>query len=203
MNATRICTIDTCDRRHFARGFCRTHYTAAMRSGEISSVRKTFRGPLSERLSFYSRSVGSCRIWTGATDAWGYGKVRVGDRTVGAHRAAYELTNGRIPDGLVLDHTCRTPSCINPGHLRLATTKENAENLSAFSSRSSSGHRGVSWSAERKKWHAAVKHNGKTYFAGDHARLDDAVAAVTDLRLRLFTHNDDDRAAATHALEES
>ena len=203
MNPTRICTIDGCDRRHFARGYCRPHYAAAMRSGEISSVRQTFRGPLSERLSLYSRDDGSCRIWTGATDACGYGKVRVSGRTVGAHRAAYELANGRIPDGMVLDHTCRTPACINLDHLRLATTKENAENLSATSRRSSSGHRGVSWSAGRQKWHAAVKHNGKTYFAGDHERLDDAVAAVTDLRLRLFTHNDDDRTAHPHALEEA
>jgi hypothetical protein len=42
-----------------------------------------------------------------------------------AHRLAYELLVGPIPDGLTLDHLCRTRNCINPWHLEPCTLKEN------------------------------------------------------------------------------
>ena len=34
-----------------------------------------------------------------------------------AHRVAWELIRGPIPEGLVLDHLCRTSACVNPDHL--------------------------------------------------------------------------------------
>lgn len=60
-------------------------------------------------------------MWTGAL-AKGHGLYTVrppsGARySVGAHRLAWELLVGEIPDGLVLDHTCHTPACVNPWHL--------------------------------------------------------------------------------------
>lgn len=193
MNPTRICSLNTCDRRHFARGYCKRHYNAAMRRGEIEPTRQTIQGTLSKRLEFYSRPLGECRIWTGGTTPDGYGKIRHGGSTIGAHRAAYLAARGNIPVGMVVDHVCRNRLCINVDHMRLATTKQNAENLAFTSGRSSSGYRGVSWSSSRRKWHAAVKHNGRTYFAGDHQCKEDAIAAAAELRLSLFTHNDADR----------
>jgi hypothetical protein len=66
-----------------------------------------------------------CWIWTRATDWKGYGHFTVGNTSVRAHRAMYEERYGPIPEGLVIDHLCRTPSCVNPDHLEPVTALEN------------------------------------------------------------------------------
>lgn len=66
-----------------------------------------------------------CWLWTGPTNAKGYARVWTGDGVTGAHRFAYELLVGPIPDGLHLDHLCRTPPCVNPLHLEPVTPGEN------------------------------------------------------------------------------
>ena len=42
-----------------------------------------------------------------------------------AHRFAWMVCNGEIPDGMVIMHTCDVPLCVNPSHLRAATQAEN------------------------------------------------------------------------------
>lgn len=42
-----------------------------------------------------------------------------------AHRVSHVLYKGPIPNGLVIDHLCRNPSCVNPDHLEAVTQKEN------------------------------------------------------------------------------
>ncbi len=63
-------------------------------------------------------------IWTGAHDHHGYGRIQRGGRAGGilkAHRVAYELVVGPIPEGLEIDHLCRVSSCVNPAHLESVT----------------------------------------------------------------------------------
>ena len=67
-----------------------------------------------------------CWLWTASTWRGGYGQFRVGKhRNVQAHRFSYELFKGPIPKGLVLDHLCRVPLCVNPDHLEPVTIGEN------------------------------------------------------------------------------
>lgn len=66
-----------------------------------------------------------CLIWPFRKDRDGYGRVRppreeYGRITFGAHRLAFKLVNGRWPDPLGI-HSCDTPSCINPAHIKDGT----------------------------------------------------------------------------------
>jgi hypothetical protein len=66
-----------------------------------------------------------CWLWLIGKSTAGYGVFRLPDRQVLAHRFAYELLVGPIPDGMTLDHLCRVRHCVNPTHLEPATRGEN------------------------------------------------------------------------------
>lgn len=77
---------------------------------------------------FWTRVLKSngCWLWTGRCDEKGYGRVGFGGRAnIGAHRVAWELTQGPVPLGLCVLHRCDTPSCCNPDHLFLGTNRDN------------------------------------------------------------------------------
>lgn len=80
-----------------------------------------------------------CWLWTAYTTKQGYGAIGL-SRGVSrdarlAHRIAWELYRGSIPEGMVLDHTCRVRCCVNPDHLRTVTplvnTLENSSGVAA------------------------------------------------------------------------
>ena len=66
---------------------------------------------------------GDCWLWTAGKTPEGYGKFWLDGRTVLAHRIAYGLEHGAIPDGLHLDHLCRVRHCVR--HIEPVTVREN------------------------------------------------------------------------------
>jgi hypothetical protein len=66
-----------------------------------------------------------CWIWVGPRDGNGYGSITIASRNRLAHRVAYEVFVGPIPDGLTIDHLCRERSCINVRHMEPVTRGEN------------------------------------------------------------------------------
>lgn len=117
----------------------------------------------------FSRTVpepnGGCWLWDGAVDKEGYGRVSHPDwrrGTTTAHRLAYEVAVGRVPDGLVLDHLCRVRCCINPLHLEAVSVGEN-------------NRRGTSWSVNSGKTqcphgHEYTEQNTYIYRGRRHCR---------------------------------
>jgi HNH endonuclease len=84
--------------------------------------------PMLSRLErFYIPEPNSgCWLWIGYVDKLGYGCMRgYPGKTRKPHRVSYELHKGAIPEGLVLDHLCRNPCCINPDHLDPVTDRQN------------------------------------------------------------------------------
>lgn len=73
----------------------------------------------------YIPAKNACWIWQGSKRGPGYGVLSVNGRSVGAHRVAVMLHGEVIPKGMHIDHLCRNPSCVNPGHLEVVTPKEN------------------------------------------------------------------------------
>jgi hypothetical protein len=134
---------------------------------------------------------GGCLVWTGYTTPKGYGKVGVNGVVMRAHRVAYELTNGPIPAGMQIDHTCHVRACIKPEHLRPVTQKQNQENRAGAIRNNKSGVRGVA--SHSGRWGAHVGHNGIQLYLGMFATVEEAEAVVVAKRLELFTHNDADR----------
>lgn len=76
-----------------------------------------------------------CWLWTAASagrPGAKYGRFFAGERSAGghpraaqAHRVAYELLVGPIPEGLEIDHLCRNTLCVNPDHLEPVSNLEN------------------------------------------------------------------------------
>ncbi|GAA3852233.1 hypothetical protein GCM10023084_03040 [Streptomyces lacrimifluminis] len=80
---------------------------------------------------------GECWVWTARLTTDGYGGFHFWS-ALRAHRFAYLVTRGPVPDGLVLDHQCHNRDetcaggigclhrcCVNPAHLELASRREN------------------------------------------------------------------------------
>lgn len=149
--AAPICKVDGCDRlagpvTKGSRGYCGMHYSRIRRSGDPGEAApRLIRGTPEER--FWSKvnvngpvpasrpELGPCWLWKGFIHK-GYGQYAItAPLLVRAHRFAYELLVGPIPQGLHLDHLCRVRSCVNPAHLEPVTCKENLLRGDTFNAR--------------------------------------------------------------------
>lgn len=129
-----------------------------------------------------------CELWLAATNRKGYGIFRLNGKAVLAHDAAWRLAGREKPVGMLLDHTCLSHACVALGHLRLVTTKQNAEHRRGANRNSTSGFRGVTQVGAR--WRAQVFHNGRGLSLGFHDTPEAAAAVAQAKRRELFTHDD-------------
>jgi hypothetical protein len=113
-----------------------------------------------------------------------------------AHRVAYALAGNEIPPGAQIDHMCHNKGCVNPGHLRATSPKENNENRGGPQYNTVTGVRGVFYVSGSKKYRVQIGHLGKSHYVGVFDTLHEAEAAAIAKRNELFTHNDLDRKTA-------
>jgi len=76
------------------------------------------------------KAINGCWLWIRSLNGWGYGQITVKRSHKSAHRYAWELYVGPIPEGLLVLHRCDVRRCVNPEHLYLGTDLDNARNAS-------------------------------------------------------------------------
>lgn len=123
--AARVCSVASCARPHEAKNFCRLHYTRWRKYGDPGTVLQ-LNGMDDLRLMDKVEMIPSgCWLWTATLSGKGYGQFRFRGKLWIAHRAAYEIFVGPIPEGATLDHLCRVRRCVNPEHLEPVSQREN------------------------------------------------------------------------------
>lgn len=99
---------------------------------------------VAERLERLSEkcATSDCILFIGAGTSDGYGMITIGGKRLLAHRVAYELKRGPIPEGFTIDHKCLVKRCINDEHHELVTHGENTRrgHLGKFKSHCRHGH---------------------------------------------------------------
>ena len=94
-----------------------------------NGARRVLEATLAERMAYFTDKgpgLDDCWIWTGSFNRKNYGAIKIGGKGHRAHRVAYELVNGPIPPGMVIDHLCRNHACVRPDHLEVVTYQQNA-----------------------------------------------------------------------------
>ena len=137
--AQRTCTIDECGKKHYGKGYCSAHYTQWRKHGNpLHKDRPTFGMTAEQAFRHYMPGnpppapspTEGCWIWQGPTEAQGYGHFKAGNgKAHKAHRVAYELFVGPIPDGHLIRHTCDTRNCVQPAHHIPGTDADNNQDM--------------------------------------------------------------------------
>lgn len=86
-----------------------------------------------QRIAYYTKPepLTGCHIWHGPLKPGGYGCLQYQGRIWLAHRLAWTLKHGPIPEGMILCHRCDVKRCVNPDHLALGTRADNNADIKA------------------------------------------------------------------------
>ena len=165
----RRCSFDGCDRAFIAKGWCSGHYyqvcVKGRRPSPLKEIACRLSGDLGEAIRARSEpGPGGCRVWTAGRTTDGYGALKVDGRSQPAHRVAWCLANGPIPERLFVDHICGVRACVNVEHLRLATRAENNSYRVSVPRNNTSGYLGV-YQKRNGRWRGHVSIRGRRYYA--------------------------------------
>jgi len=97
-----------------------------MRGNKHQSLRERFEA------NYIPEPNSGCFLWTASVHVrTGYGKIGLNKHSILAHRAAWMLYRGEIPEGLCVLHRCDVRSCVRPEHLFLGTRASNFQDMVA------------------------------------------------------------------------
>lgn len=192
------CSVDGCNNKHCAKGYCKKHYLQVSRHGRI--LDKTIYDPneiveyedYAEIILYDKNGNEKARTlidledidkvknhrW-GLTDRNKYAETRSPER-VKLHRFIMDP-----PDDMVIDHINGDGLDNRKSNLRICTQAENTRNHSALSN-NTSGCTGVSYSKHNNKWHAYITHDNNRLTIGYYNTKEEAAEARKQAEIELF-----------------
>ena len=179
----RICSVEDCEIKHYARSYCRKHYNKCMKYNNPLAGGQRYSSP-DESLARRVKKNGSCSVWTGYKNHLGYGYIWVDSKSRSVHRYVWEQAYGPIPPGKEIDHKCWNRACVNLDHLRVVSRSENNQYLSSAAKNSTSGARNVY--PQNGKWFVAVGKRGVRHYYGTFETIEEAVLVAEQARKDLF-----------------
>jgi hypothetical protein len=102
-----------------------------------------------------------------------------------AHRIIWEMHNGPIPEGLVIDHIDGVRYNNHLDNLRVCTFQQNHFNRGKQSN-NKSGFKGVSWHKQKAKWVAQIKIEGRNKFLGFFHDPEQAYAKYCEMAIKHY-----------------
>lgn len=142
--AEPTCSVGDCSRSVYAKALCGMHYQRQRTRGTVELLRApTVEGRFWAKVD--RADAAACWVWTGYRDRHGYGEFHKTvapkqRKKIRAHRMAYELLVGPIPNDCELDHLCRNKACVNPSHLEPVTHAVNMRRYSESVTHCKYGH---------------------------------------------------------------
>ena len=192
------CSVEGCNCKHHAKGYCKKHYSQYKRHGKILENTKYDPNEIIEyedhaEIILYNKNyeeVGRALIDLEDIDKvknlrWclnGNGYVLHGTNKNKAflHRLLIDC-----PDDMMVDHINRNPLDNRKSNLRIVNNQQNSMNKGA-QRRNTSGHKGVSWDKSKNKWYAYITVNYKLINLGRFSILEDAVEARKQAEIKYF-----------------
>ena len=126
------CSVSSCDRPVYAKGLCNRHWQRVRKTGSYLDEDLKNDSQLSVKERLEKNGIvkeNGCIEWAKHKDVDGYGVISVGNRPQYVHRVAHEIYIGPIPPGMLVCHKCDNPSCFNPEHLFLGSSKDNLQDM--------------------------------------------------------------------------
>lgn len=182
------CMFAGCGEKRNTWELCTGHYGQLMRGEDLAPLRGYEQYNLEVFWSnIEKKSDRECWGWSGRLMAGGYGYATMNGRGSTAHRVMWELVNGPIPDGLVVDHLCSNRACVNPQHLRCVKQQLNAADRAYFP-RNTSGYKNVHYDKSRNQWVGSFHHHYKKVWVGRFDTPEEAAEAVRVRKLEIYGH---------------
>lgn len=191
----RTCSVEGCENKHYAKGYCSKHYTQIRKHGHILEKTRFDANEIIEyddhaEIILYDK--GHNEVARTLIDLEYVDVVK--DYKWYSKQEGYVFNNkvGYLhqfimnpPDGMVVDHINHNPLDNRKENLRICTQHENTMNKSTYCN-NTSGILGVNWSKQNGKWLARIQVDGKHIYLGYYDTLEEAAEVRRQAEIEYF-----------------